>query len=231
MTDFPKAAAARFPLYGEAGSPFVRKIRVLLAEKQIPYELVQVNIFDPPEWFAAISPLRRIPVLHDAAAPGDGLLCDSSVIAAYLERQFPAPAFYPASAWDYAQATWLEEYSDGGLIPRIGAEVFRPRLRGWLTGQACDDTLVAKAMAESLPPYFRYLEDRIAGRDYFVGGGISIADIAVASPFVNLNHAGESVDDSRFPSLAAFLGRMLARDSFAPLIAHENAQLARMGKP
>jgi glutathione S-transferase len=230
MIDFPKAEAARFTLYGAAVSPFVRKIRVVMAEKQIPYELVHVSTFEPPEWFAAISPLGRIPVLHDAEAPGDGLLRDSSVIAAYLDRAFPAPPLYPASAWDCAQAMWLEEYADSDLIARVGGQVFRPRLIGMLTGKPCDETLVTKALTKNLPPFFAYLDSRIAGRDYFVGDSLSIADIAVASPFVNFNHVGEAVDDAKYPALAAFLARMHGRESFKPAIAHEKAQLARMGK-
>jgi glutathione S-transferase len=230
MTEFPKAKAARFTLYGAAVSPFVRKVRVVMAEKQIPYELINVSIFDPPEWFAAISPARRIPVLHDAEAPDDGLLRDSSVIAAYLDREFPEPSLYPASAWDCAQAIWLEEYSDSDLIARVGGQVFRPRLVSVLTGKPCDETLVAKALTQNLPPFFAYLDSRIAGREYIVGDTLSIADIAVASPFVNFNHAGEAVDEGKYPALAGFVARMLARDSFRPAIAHEKAQLARMGK-
>jgi glutathione S-transferase len=230
MTDFPKSATARFTLYGASISPFVRKIRVLLAEKAIPYELVPVNIFAPPPWFATISPLKRIPVLHDAEAPGTGVLADSSVIAAYLEKLFPTPALYPAAAWDYAQALWLEEYCDTDLIACAGREVFRPRVVSRFLGQSCDEQLVHKGMTQSLPPFFAYLEARIAGRSHFVGDTLTLADIAVAAPFVNLKHAGERPDPATYPALTDFLGRMFARSSFAALIAEETAFLARVGK-
>jgi glutathione S-transferase len=230
MTDYPKSETVRFSLYGAALSPYVRKIRVIFAEKNVPYELFHLNVFDPPPWFAAISPARRIPVLHDAKAPGDGLLADSSAIAAYLEKLFPTPALCPADPWDYAQALSLEEYCDTDFIPRMGAEVFRPRVVNRLMGRPCDEELVQKGLTRTLPPFFAHLESRIAGRDYFVGNRLSIADITVAAPFINLAHAGEAADPQTYPALTAFLTRIHARDSFLPLIAHETKILARAAK-
>ena len=69
-------------LYGASASPFVRKVRVVLAEKGLAYEredLIPINV--SPE-FRKISPLGKIPALRD----GERTLADSSVICAYLER-------------------------------------------------------------------------------------------------------------------------------------------------
>lgn len=100
MSGMPKAVGARFTLYGSSPSPYVRELRVMMAEKSISYELVQVNVFQPPAWFAEISPLGKIPVLHDSEAPGDGMLADSAVIAAYLERSHPGIRLIPADPWE-----------------------------------------------------------------------------------------------------------------------------------
>jgi glutathione S-transferase len=64
-----------------------------------------------------------------------------------------------------------------------------------------------------LPPMFSYLESQISGA-YLVGDSFSLADIAIASPFVNLKIAGHPLDAARWPKLAAYLGPILARPSF-----------------
>jgi glutathione S-transferase len=227
--EIPKAKAARFTLYGSRFSPYVRKIRVLCAEKSVPYELIDVNVFDPPIWFPRISPLKRIPVLHDAEAQADGFLPDSSIIAAYLDHLFPTPPLYPAAPWPRALATWLEEYIDTELIRHMGFEVFRPRVVSRLMGQQCDEALVQQSLTVSLPPLFAYLEQQLGGQQFFIGETMTIADIAVASPFVNFRHAGETLNPLLYPALAAFVTRMHARASFADVIAQEEGTLRKLG--
>jgi len=70
-------------LYGAPLSPFVRKAEVVLREKGIPFESESVNILPMPDWFKAISPARRIPVLRDTSIGTEGragTLPDSSAI-------------------------------------------------------------------------------------------------------------------------------------------------------
>ncbi|MGI9324810.1 MAG: glutathione S-transferase family protein, partial [Pseudomonadales bacterium] len=102
--------AADYVIYGTEGSPFVRKVLVTLQEKQLPWILEEVNVFDPPEWFLAMSPARRIPVLRDRSLVGDDAnltIADSSAICGYIERKVPNPALYPSRAIDYGRALWF----------------------------------------------------------------------------------------------------------------------------
>lgn len=199
-------------------SPFVRKVRVFLAEKGLDYELQPVSPFAPPEGFEKISPLGKIPVLRD----GDKHLPDSSVICAYLERKHPSPALYPEDADDFARALWLEEYIDGGVVGKAGPSIFFPLVIDPLTsGKEPDDTEPLRIAGEILPPVYEYLENEIGSDDYFVAGRLSIADIAVATVFVNLRHAGVAPERARFPKLRAFLDRMHGRPSFKACIEEE----------
>lgn len=211
-------------VYGASVSPFVRKVRVVLAEKQVPYELEQVFPGPAaPEAFRAISPLGKIPAFRD----GERTLADSSVICAYIERTHPTPALYPADAYDYARALWFEEYGDGGLVPVTGAKIFFQRIVApRFFGRATDEAMVEKAINEELPPLFAYLERELGEREFLVAGKLTIGDIGVATQFVNLRHCGVAPDASRFPRLAAYVGRMLARPSFAALIEEEAPQFA-----
>jgi glutathione S-transferase len=150
---------------------------------------------------------------------------DSSVICAYLERRFPRPALYPADDYDYARALWLEEYSDGGVVPVGGPKIFLGLvLRPLLTQKPPDEAAEAaakKCVEEELPVFYDYYESQLGDREFLVGDSITIADIAVASPFVNMRHAGVAPERKRWPKLRAFLDRMHGRPSFKSAIAEE----------
>ncbi|MEO8605752.1 MAG: glutathione S-transferase family protein [bacterium] len=210
-------------VYGASASPFVRKVRIVLAEKNVPYEHETVFPGSTDPEFRQMSPLGKIPAFRD----GDRTLADSSVISAYVERLHPTPALYPTDAYDYARALWFEEYADGGMVPVFGAKIFFQRIVGpRFFGRVTDEAVVEKAISEELPPLFDYLEGAIGTRQFLVGDGLTIADIGVASPFVNLRHAGVAVDAARWPHLAAYVRRMHERPSFAALIAEEAPQFS-----
>lgn len=205
-------------IFGAPISPFVRKVRVVLAEKGLVYDLEAVNVFDPPSWFSQMSPLKRIPVLRDTRQ-GEETLADSSAICAYLERRHPSPALYPSDDWAYGQALFLEEYADTELAAQIGFNVFRPRVVFPMMGKQGDEEKVQKALTETLPRIFDYLEARLDGRAFFIGEAFTIADISIATHFVNLAMAGETVDAARWPGLARFVAQTHGRASFQTAMA------------
>jgi glutathione S-transferase len=212
-----------FKIIGAGLSPFVRKTRVFLAEKGIPYEHEPLIPFNVPAEYKQKSPLGKIPCLeHDGRA-----LPDSSVICAYVERVQPQPPLYPSDPWDYAQALWYEEYADGAIVANAMAPVFQERVIAKLFGRPADEKRVQEALEKALPGYCQYLEGQLGDKAWLVGGRFTIADIATASPFVNLAHAGVSVDAGRFPKLAAYLERVFARPSFKALIEEERAALPK----
>lgn len=205
-------------VYGVNASPFVRKVRVFLAEKGIAYDLepvVPVNV--SPE-FRKLSPLGKVPALRD----GDVTLSDSSVICAYLERSHPEPALYPSDPYEYARALWFEEYGDTALVNVIGAKIFFARVVGpMFFNRPTDEAAVQKAVAEDLPPLFDYLESQLDSRAAIAGTRFSIGDIGIGTQFVNLRHAGFGVDAGRWPKLARYVAAVHDRPSFKALIAEE----------
>ncbi len=208
-------------VHGVGASPFVRKVRVALAEKGLDYELEPVFPFGVSAEFRKISPLGKIPVLQE----DDYYLPDSSAILDYLEVSHPDTPLFPKDPKDRGRAVFLEEYADGGIASKLTGVVFFQRIVGpKFMGQPTDEAAVQKAIDQEAPNVFDYLESLLAGgNEFLVGGSLSIADIAVTSQFVNLAHASFTVDAARWPKLAAYVQRMLARPSFAKLIAEEKA--------
>lgn len=207
-------------LHGAPASPFVRKVRVALIEKNVPYELKPVVPFPPvnsaPE-FRRMSPLGKIPALSD----GDFAISDSSVICAWLERKHPSPPLYPSDANEYARALWFEEHADSRLVEAIGPVFFQRFVRKMLFQQEPDEEIVRKALTEALPPAFDYLEAQLDGVEWLAGGRFTIADVATASMCQQLRHTGESIDAARWPRLAAYAERVLSRPSFKSCLADE----------
>ena len=210
-------------LYGAGLSPFVRKVRVLLAEKGVSYEHDPVVPFNVSPEYKAMSPLGKIPAYRDEK----GALADSSVICAYLERRHPSPALYPSDPYEYARALWFEEYGDSPLVAVTGPKIFFQKIIGpAFFNQPTDDAVVSKAVNEELPPLFDYLESQITG-DWLVGSQFSIADISIGTQFVNLRLAGVSVDAARWPKLARYIARVHERPSFKKLIEEDRAALGQ----
>ncbi len=206
-------------LHGVNASPFVRKVRVALAEKGIDYELNPVMPMGVSDEYKQKSPLGKIPCWED----GDYLLPDSSCIIAYLDKTHPNPSLYPSDAASFGRAVWYEEYADTKLI-EVCTPVFVERVvKAKILKQPVDEERIASVRENDQPPVFDYLEGQLADREYLAGGRFSIADIATASPFVNLMHGGATVDASRWPKLVAYLERIHSRPSFKALIEEEKA--------
>jgi glutathione S-transferase len=215
-------------IYGGSVSPFVRKVRVMLAEKGQDYALEQISPFKPPPDFRAISPLGRIPAFRDTDLAEPNHLCDSSVICDYLEHKFPEPPLYPRDLYSRARALWFEEYADTIMAETIGRGFFFERFVKKLMRSQPDETVCQRTLTEKLPPLFDYLEKELGERAFVVGDAFSIADISVATMLVNFEHCGESVDAARWPNLAAYAGRMHARPSFQAVIGEERPFVQRV---
>jgi glutathione S-transferase len=214
-------------IYGGAISPFVRKVRVVLAEKGIPYELEQVNPFTPPPEFLAISPLKRIPVLRDSDLPEPNTLPDSSIICDYLEHKYPNPPLYPKDPFQRARALWFEEYADSIMASNVGSGLFFERIVKKMMRQQPDESVCQKTLTEKLPPLFDYLNKEVADKPYLAGDAFSIADISIGTIFVNYAHAGEVLDAGNWSALAKYVANIHARPSFKALIDEESPLIQR----
>jgi glutathione S-transferase len=195
-------------VYGSALSPFVRKVRVVIAEKGLTAEYKPVFPQADDAGFKAASPLGKIPALQD----GEFKLADSSAIIHYLDKKHPTPAILPAKPEDLGRAVWFEEFADITLMSGVGKVFFNIVVKKMM-GAEPDMAAVETGLKDELPPLYKYLESQIKG-PYLVGDTFSLADIAVASPFVNLKIAGHPVDAAKYPVLAGYLGPILARPSF-----------------
>jgi glutathione S-transferase len=204
-------------LYGASLSPFVRKVRVVLAEKGLPYEHVQIDPNRRPEDYHQISPFGRIPALRD----GDKVLADSGVICTYLEAQYPQVPMTYSDPFLKAKVQWFEKFGDYELGPVVTFGVFRNRVVMKLIGKPCDEEQVSRCIHEKLPPLMEYLEANAPEDGFIVGDRFTVADIAIATHFINFNLGGEQLNKARWPKSAAYIERITSRPTVAPMIEKE----------
>lgn len=211
-------------VYGAALSPFVRKVRVCLAEKGLEYEHIHVDPNRKPDNFSELSPLGRIPVLVD----GEHQLADSGVVCQYLERQYPTPSLYPTAPYAYAQTLWFEKFADYELAPLCTFAIFRNRIVLPLIGKPCDEDKVTQARDSKLPPLLDYLESQLQPDTPVNGETLSVADIAITSQFINMQHGGECADNARWPTLCAWVNTVSQRPSYQQVLEQELAVVAKI---
>lgn len=213
-------------VYGAPLSPFVRKVCLCLIEKGLDYELEVVMPFAQPDWYRELNPLGRIPAFRD----GDLKLADSSVICQYLEERYPEhKPLYGEGAEQRAKVRWLEKYADYELAPWCTFTVFRNRVLKAGMGQPCDEEKVQQALKDKLPSHFDYFEAALGEAPYFLGEQLSMADLALASQLVNMEHGGEMLDAARWPKLTAHYQRIKAGESMQRLLSRELRTLEKIG--
>jgi glutathione S-transferase len=209
-------------IIGSYVSPYVRKVLVCLEIKGLEYEVDPITPFFGNDEFRRVSPLCRIPVLID----NELVLTDSTVIAEYLDEQFPGPSLLPKEPKIRARARWLEEYADSRLGDLFIWGLFYPKMvhpRVW--NEPGDQARIDKTLATDLPEALDYLEEQLCD-DGYLFGDIGLADIAIASFFRNGSYAGFVPDAERWPKTARFVAMILRHPAFQRLHQLELIQLS-----
>ncbi len=210
-------------LYGISLSPYVRKARVVLHEKNIQYELVEtlplslLKATQSPisDDFVNASPLGKIPALVV-----DGwALADSGAISAYVDRKNAQNSLYPKSPKLLGKTIWFEKYGDEVVFAVTTKAILIERiLKPKVLKLETDEKTVQKALNEDLPQICDYLEQELGNKKWIVGNQFTVADIAIVSQFISLEIVGEKVDADRWPKLASYINRVKDRESFKKVL-------------
>ncbi len=194
-------------LIGSLTSPYVRKIRIVLAEKKIDYDLVLDSPWEEGNQVVAHNPLGKVPVL---VLDDEGTLFDSRVIAEYLDTVAPNNRLIPASGRERISVKRWEALADGVLDAAVAAflESKRPegeRSASWIERQRGKIIQSLQAMSEELEQ-----------QAWCHGNSLSLADIAVgcALGYVSFR-LGDIAWAGKYPNLDKLYGKLMQRPAFA----------------
>ena len=214
-------------LYGSSLSPYVRKVLAYAAEKGVELELKPTGSAPgkPSDEFLEASPLRKMPAFRD----GEFTLADSSAIIHYLEARFPEPCLIPRDPEMLGRVIWFEEFSDTSLTSCGGKMFFNRIVAPHFLNRPGDEEVAKIAETQEMPPLLDYLETVVPNPgEFLVGGRITLADLAIASPFANFAHLGCTRDLERHGRLFAYVDSILERPSFKPWIEREATILGKL---
>ena len=194
-------------LIGAETSPYVRKVRVVMAEKHIDFEFMHESPYDPASRVAQYNPLGKVPTL---ILDDGGAVFDSRVIVEYVDTISPVNKLIPATGRARVEVRCWEALADGICDAAIGArlEAARPvreQSPAWIKRQM--DKVEQGLLAASCG---------LADKAWCSGGAYSLADIAtgVALGYLDFRfaHIGWRTD---YPNLARLTDKLAKRSSFA----------------
>ncbi len=198
-------------LIGAVTSPYVRKVRVVLAEKKLDYQFVLENVWADDTHIAAANPLGKVPCL---VMEGQEAIFDSRVIVEYLDTLSPVGKLIPASGRQRVEVKTWEALADGLMDAAILARLERTwpgrsdaqRSPAWIDRQMkkVDDSLAAMSAGLADKPWCS------------LGVHLTLADIAVGCALGYLDFRFPELDwRARHANLARLLDeRLMQRPSF-----------------
>ena len=191
-------------LHGSAFSPYVRKIRVLLKEKNLPCEFVLEDPWPDGSTIPAMNPLGKVPVLQIGP---DKFLFESIAVAHYLDHLDGTP-LQPADAAGYWQSQWWQALGNGmidAVIARV-LETRRPADKQMPEKMTREEARIARA--------FGAAEREFAGGTFLAGGRFTLADLVmgVACQYIDLRYPHDW--RNQYPRLKQWFSGIAARPSF-----------------
>src|SRR3990172_2134956 len=145
--------------------PYVQRAAIVLAEKEVPFERINIDLANKPEWFKTISPTGKVPLLK----VGDDVLFESSVIVEYLEETQPNPLHPQAPLSKARHRAWME----------FGSTILGDI---WII-ETTPDVTAFHAKARLLKEKFTRLENILNVGPYFAGEKFSVVDAVFAPVF------------------------------------------------
>jgi stringent starvation protein A len=193
-------------LYDYPDCPFCQKVRVILAEKDLEFEKIFVDLRKQEQKlpdFLRLNPYGKVPVLVDE----DEVIYDSTIINEYLEDEYPLPKLMPEDSQGRARVRLLEDYCDNSFIPPT--TVLLAQLR---KSDAERDVQRVEQARDELRRALYYLRDRLAGHEFLAGKEFSLADAAFAPRLMVLGRLGIELEPA-LASVQAWIDRVRARPS------------------
>jgi glutathione S-transferase len=206
-----------FELVSHHLCPYVQRAAIALTEKGVPFTRTTIDLANKPDWFKAISPLGKVPLLRIREADGtEVVLFESAVICEYLEDTQPNP-LHPADPLERARHRgWIE---------------FGSSILGDIWGfETAKDAGVAAGKAADLAAKFARLESALDQGPYFAGERFSLVD-AVFGPIFRYFDVFDLIADygifAAIPKVRAWRAALAARPSVANAVAPDYAQRLR----
>jgi glutathione S-transferase len=193
-------------LIGSTTSPYVRKVRIVLAEKRMDCEFVKEDVWSPDTTIGQKNPLGKVPVL---VLDDNTMIYDSRVIVEYLDARAPTARLIPDENRDRAEVKTWEALADGTNDAAVamlleGKREKSLQLQSWIDRQRVK---VDRALAEM---------SRALGKNAWCHGkSFSLADVTTGVALGYLSFRFPQIEwQQQYPNLHTHYNKLMERDSF-----------------
>ena len=203
-------------IYSFDKCPFAQRTRMVLIEKNLPFELIEIDVYNKPDWFASVSPYGKVPVLsHEGHT-----IYESAIINEYLDERFPETPLMPTDHFERANARIWIDYCSNHYLPAC-TRLMRGR----------NDPEQQKKNHQNIKEKLMFIETECFQKHkdglFWMGEKISLVDLHYA-PFFERFGAYEHLFNAQWPEectqLTAWWSAMQQRESykstFLPLESH-----------
>lgn len=201
----------QFPL-----CPFSRKVRLLLSEKGVGYELWRENPWEGRDEFRNMNPAGSTPVLH--LAERNLTLIDSRAICEYFEETVEKNPMINGTATNRAEIRRLVALFDENFFDDVTAPLLNERMKKRIVLRQSPDSTALRQAMKLAHEHLDYIDYLLDNRPWLAGATMSLADLAAAAQISVADYLG-GLDWSNHEQARGWYGVFKSRPSFRPLLA------------
>ncbi|MEZ5823909.1 MAG: glutathione S-transferase family protein [Geminicoccaceae bacterium] len=201
-------------LYHHPLCPFSRKVRVALREKELAFELVEIEPWKREDLLISLNPACEVPVLVDI----DLVVADSRAIGDYLDEAWPDTTLFGKSLEQRTETRRLVAWFDVKFRREVTDLLFGEKLLKRLRRVGTPSSEAMRAGAANLRGHLDYISFLYEDRRWLAGDMMTMADLAAAAHLSVLDYLGD-VPWQAFPAARDWYAKIKSRPSFRPLLA------------
>jgi glutathione S-transferase len=201
-------------LYHQWLSPACRKVRIVLAEKKLDFELRLEPVWEPRLEFLALNPAGDVPVLIE---PDGRALADSTAIAEYLDESFPEPSLLAGTAIERAEVRRLVGWFDGKFDREVTRNLVGEKVMSRLTRRGHPDSAAIRAGHANIRTHLEYISWLMERRNWLAGDRLTLADISAAAHLSCVDYLGDVPWDA-YDEAKIWYARVKSRPSLRTIL-------------
>ena len=188
-------------LYSGTTDPFSHRCRIVLYEKGMDFEIIDVDLYNKPEDIAVINPYNRVPVLVDR----DLVLYESNIINEYIDERFPHPQLMPGDPVDRARVRLFLLNFEKELFAHVNTLEQTTGKKGHDKEQEKARTHIRDRLTQLAPVFLK--------NKYMLGENFSMLDVAIAPLLWRLDYYGIELSKNAAP-LLKYAERIFSRPAY-----------------
>jgi glutathione S-transferase len=196
-------------------SPFSRKVRIVLGEKKLPFEMNVEQVWERRHDFLALNPSGEVPVLVE---PDNTVLADSWAISEYLEEKVPDPGLGGRTPHERAEVRRLVAWFDRKFDREVSDKLITEKVMKRFLGLGEPDSQAIRAAQKNIHTHLDYIAYLSERRHWLAGEELSFADIAAAAHISCIDYLGDVPWHDHAPAKTWYM-RIKSRPSLRPVLA------------